>query len=68
MPELWQFAPDPETVAEALLKDGAVIAEGVVPPGLVDRVLSDLRAPFDEQGSSSPTTSTATRRGVWAAF
>jgi ectoine hydroxylase-related dioxygenase (phytanoyl-CoA dioxygenase family) len=41
---------DAGTIAATLLKDGAVIVDRVFPNDTVDRVLGDLRGPFDEQG------------------
>lgn len=50
MPEIAHLTPDTTTVADRLLADGAVIVERVIPDDLLNTVLGDLRAPFDEQG------------------
>ncbi|NRB03220.1 MAG: phytanoyl-CoA dioxygenase family protein [Rhodobacteraceae bacterium] len=50
MPDIQRLPNDSGLVSAALAKDGAVIVENVVPDDLLDKVLSDLRGPFDEQG------------------
>ncbi|MEX0281187.1 MAG: phytanoyl-CoA dioxygenase family protein [Arenibacterium sp.] len=49
MPDIKRL-PSTAALGETLLQDGAVIVENVVDPALLDRILADLRAPFDEQG------------------
>jgi ectoine hydroxylase-related dioxygenase (phytanoyl-CoA dioxygenase family) len=39
-----------DDISARVMADGAVIIESVIPASLLDQVLSDLRAPFDEQG------------------
>ena len=50
MPEIARLPGDVDEVSARLLADGAVIVEQVIPEAVVDQVLGDLRAPFDEQG------------------
>ena len=50
MPEIAHLPANATTVANRLLADGAVIVDGVIPDDLLNTVLGDLRAPFDEQG------------------
>jgi ectoine hydroxylase-related dioxygenase (phytanoyl-CoA dioxygenase family) len=49
-PVLTRLTEDADAVANALLRDGAVIVERLAPEGLLDQIGSDLRAPFDDQG------------------
>lgn len=49
MPDITRLEPD-APIAETLMAQGAVIVENVMPTGLIDAVLHDLRGPFDEQG------------------
>lgn len=50
MADIARLPPVVPDLSARLLSDGAVIAESVLPEALLDRVLADLRAPFDEQG------------------
>ena len=50
MPEITRVSEDPDLAAQALLADGAVIIEEVAKTALLDQVLEDFKAPFDEQG------------------
>ncbi|MEO0372766.1 MAG: phytanoyl-CoA dioxygenase family protein, partial [Pseudomonadota bacterium] len=50
MAEVARSVSEPAPAAERLLADGAVIVENVVPEALLNQVLADFKAPFDEQG------------------
>jgi len=50
MSDLAHSPADAAAAAATLLQDGGVIVENAAPPDLLDQVLEDLRAPFDEQG------------------
>jgi ectoine hydroxylase-related dioxygenase (phytanoyl-CoA dioxygenase family) len=50
MADIKRLSNDPGLVADTLLTDGAVIVENAVATPLLDQILSDLRAPFDQQG------------------
>ncbi|WP_272005371.1 phytanoyl-CoA dioxygenase family protein [Roseovarius sp. ZX-A-9] len=50
MVDIKRLKNDPASVAETLLKDGAVIVENLAEPALLDQILADFDAPFEEQG------------------
>ena len=50
MPELKRLTAEARPLAETLLADGAVIVERAAPEELLDRVMTELRMPFDAQG------------------
>ncbi len=50
MPEIARLSADAAGVADTLLADGGVIVETLAPADLLDRIMADLRGPFDEQG------------------
>ncbi|MEM6588350.1 MAG: phytanoyl-CoA dioxygenase family protein [Pseudomonadota bacterium] len=50
MPDIARSESEAAQAAERLLADGAVIVENMVPDTLLDQVLEDFKAPFDEQG------------------
>ena len=41
---------DPDIVAQTLLQDGGVIVETVAPIAVLDQIIADFQAPFEEQG------------------
>lgn len=50
MPAIEKLKPEAAVVSSSLLKDGAVIAERVINIKLIDKVLHELREPFEKQG------------------
>ncbi|MEL6647562.1 MAG: phytanoyl-CoA dioxygenase family protein [Pseudomonadota bacterium] len=50
MAEIARVAENPEQAADTLLSDGAVIVEDVAKEELLDQILQDFEAPFQEQG------------------
>ena len=50
MPEIARLPADTDAVADTLLAEGGVIVETLAPADLLDRIIADLRGPFDEQG------------------
>jgi ectoine hydroxylase-related dioxygenase (phytanoyl-CoA dioxygenase family) len=50
MPDIKHVEENIDLVADTLLADGAVIVDRVVGQELLDAILSDFKAPFDEQG------------------
>ncbi|UXX84297.1 phytanoyl-CoA dioxygenase family protein [Roseovarius pelagicus] len=50
MVDIKRLNNDADAVAEALLSDGGVIVENLAEPALLDQILADFDAPFDEQG------------------
>jgi len=50
MPEIARLPADTDAVADTLLAEGGVIVETLAPADLLDRIVADLRGPFDEKG------------------